>query len=94
MTLLGAGELTGGLIVGQIRDRLGNKAAALSVIGLTLPAFAMIITVNATNAYNSTSWLMCGIWGIMDSGLNKFLYCILGFEFESQTTPFSLLQFL
>ena len=79
MTLLGAGELTGGLIVGQIRDRLGNKAAALSVIGLTLPAFAMIITVNATNAYNSTSWLMCGIWGIMDSGLNMFLYCIMGF---------------
>ena len=90
MTLLGVGELVGGFFGGQIRDRFGYKAAIIAVLILMIPAFGMIMAVNSSNAYNSTSWLMCLLWGIMDSGLNNFVNCVLGFEFESQTVPFSV----
>lgn len=30
------------------------------------------------------------LWGIQDSGVNTFTNCVLGFQFESKTVPFSI----
>jgi hypothetical protein len=32
-------------------------------------------------------------WGLQDSGLNNFIYCVLGFQFKSKTLPFSIYFF-
>ena len=34
------------------------------------------------------------LWGLQDSGLNNFIYCVAGFQFESKTLPFSLFFFI
>jgi hypothetical protein len=36
---------------------------------------------------------MCFLWGTQDSGINCFINCILGFEFESKILPFSVFKF-
>ena len=33
-------------------------------------------------------------WGMQDSAVNNLINCILGFEFESQITPFSVFKFV
>jgi len=81
--MLGAGDLLGGVVVGQIRDRFGNKVTIIYNIILIIPSFIIILIVNNTNTYNYTSWLMCFMWGFMDSGVGILLYSMLGFEFES-----------
>ena len=48
--------------------------------------------------YNQyTLWFACllnFLWGLQDSGLNNFIYCVAGFQFESKTLPFSLFFFI
>ena len=36
---------------------------------------------------------MCFSWGLQNSATNVHLVCILGFQFESKTTPFSVKEF-
>lgn len=46
MTLLGAGEIIGGSIIGWIRDKTGNKVAFISEMVLCLCGFACILMTN------------------------------------------------
>ena len=35
---------------------------------------------------------MCFAWGIQDGGMNCYISCVLGFQFDSKTTPFSVFK--
>ena len=90
MSLLGAGEVVGGLIFGQIRDNLGNRMTIVTILSSMSVSFTLVFIVNNVNKYNFTAWLMCFFWGVTDSGLNNFVLNTLGFQFESKSTPFSV----
>ena len=93
MCLFGAGEVVGGFLVGGIRDRFGNKVCVISLIILTIAAVAFVIAYNQKNKYDYGAYLMCLLWGLQDSGLNCFVQCIMGFEFESKVIPFCVFTF-
>ena len=40
------------------------------------------------------AFVMAFVWGLMDSGLNAIIRSMLGFEFESKITPFSVFNFI
>ena len=94
MALLGLGEIIGGGLVGFIRDKVGNRLAYFVQILLTIAGMASVLIVNDKNTYDYTSYLMCFVWGLQDSGLNCLVNCVLGFEFESKIIPFSLYKFV
>ena len=35
---------------------------------------------------------MCFAWGVQDGGMNCYISCVLGFQFDSKTTPFSVFK--
>ena len=39
------------------------------------------------------AFMMNFAWGMQDSGVNVYSDCLCGFEFESETLPFSVLYF-
>ena len=94
MCLLGAGEIIGGQIIGSIRDRIGNNSAIVALLVLTVIALVVVTILNHNNTFNYMAYLMCFTWGLQDSGLNTIINCILGFEFESNITPFSIFKFV
>jgi len=93
MTLLGAGEILGGTIIGWVRDKTGNRIAIISEILLLLIGFAFVIVLNAQNKFGPFAYVMTFMWGIQDSGLNCLINCILGFEFDSKIAPFGVYKF-
>ena len=94
MIALGFGEIFGGLFVGKIRDTYKNIAAIAAQIVILLAALIYIQIFNSNNDFTYTgAYLMCFLWGTQDSGINCFVNCILGFEFESKILPFSVFKF-
>ena len=94
LSLLGAGEILGGNIIGPIRDKLGNKFAYVVEIMFLVAAISLVISVNRSNEFGYTSFLMCFVWGLQDSGLNCLIRCVLGFEFDDKQIPFSIFNFV
>lgn len=89
--MLGVGEMIGGYVVGQFRDKLGNSSAISIQLILTFLAVSSVITFNRLDNFNlNLAYLMCFLWGLQDSGINCLLRSILGFEFESNLLPFSV----
>ena len=85
---LGTGEILGGTCFGRIRDKLGNYVALCLELVLLAGGITLVIIVNERNVYDWTAHAMTFVYGLQDAGLNTFINCILGFEFESKITPF------
>ena len=94
MTLLGAGEMIGGAIIGNIRDYVNNKAAIAANIVLLLISLALMIYINQLNEFNYVTYIWNFIWGLQDAGSNCIVLCVLGFEFDSKLIPYSVFYFL
>jgi predicted MFS family arabinose efflux permease len=94
MVLLGTGEIFGGQCLGFIRDKMNNRVSLLAEILLCICAYAIVIIYNYNNEFNYLAYIMCFVWGFQDSGLNCLTRCVLGFEFESKITPFSVFNFV
>lgn len=94
MVLLGIGMILGGWITGGIRDRMGNRICVLVCIFFMIVALSIMIWFNQRNYFTFiSSYSMCLLWGVQDSGIQCFVNCILGFEFESKILPFSVYRF-
>ena len=94
MIMLGFGEIVGGLIVGKVRDTIGNKPCIFFQILLVAASLFMILRFNNSNDFDYfPAYMMCFLWGTQDSGTNCFINCILGFEFDSKILPFSVFKF-
>lgn len=58
---------------------------------------ACFVLIAFTWFYSFQLWaaaLVTFLWGIQDGSMNCFLNGVLGFEFESKTTPFSVFKAL
>ena len=92
--MIGVGEMIGGVgVIGPIRDKFGNKVALIVLMVLTAAGLGIFYYYNQKDEYNWVAFLMCLIWGIQDAGVNCIINCILGFEFKSKSTPFSVYKF-
>lgn len=93
MTLLGIGEIIGGQLIGNIRDKMNNKVAIIMELVLLVISLTVVVIFNSKNRFNIMAYFMCFLWGLQDSGLNCIIRCILGFEFDSKIIPFSVFNF-
>ena len=92
MIFLGAGEIVGSFANGKLHDLIGSKLFAIANLIQLCIAYALIVYFNHRNKYNyGFAMTLCFAWGVMDAGLTNFFRGILGFQFDSQTIPFSVL---
>jgi fucose permease len=95
LCFLGAGEMLGAPMYGQIRDRIGNKAALVFLLLLTIGSIAVFLYINQIDDFSYFSaYLMTLTWGLQDGGVNILIICLMGFEFESNIIPFSVFNFI
>jgi predicted MFS family arabinose efflux permease len=89
----GSGEILGALLLGYVQDTFSNKSTI---------AFCFVLTTSATLVmlgyivvYNFSLFfaiVMCFCWGVQDGAVNCLNSCILGFQFDSKTMPFSVFK--
>jgi predicted MFS family arabinose efflux permease len=95
MVFLGLGEIVGALVFGRIQD---SCRTSVTVFANMLAMVIAICTVQLfTYVGDFTLWfasVMTFLWGLQDGGLNCFINCILGFQFDEKTAPFSVLKFV
>ena len=56
----------------------------------TIVAFAFLLLYNEMYKYSALTFCMCFFWGLQDSCISIHVDSILGFEFDSNTEPFSI----
>ncbi|CDW72384.1 major facilitator superfamily protein [Stylonychia lemnae] len=90
MIPLGLGEMSGSVIIGKIMDKYGQKIAIITCSIKLSISILLILAYIAYFKYSVLTFFVTFFWGFQDSNLNNILNCILGFEFESNTVPFSV----
>ena len=92
---LGAGEIIGSLIFGRITDKCSNNMTILLNVLATSIAYAALILYGAVYNFNWVlAILMTFTWGVQDAAVNCLISSLLGFQFDSKTTPFSVYKFV
>ena len=94
MTLIGVGELFGGMIIGNLKDRISNRCSLMTQILFIIVSIGTILYVVIENKFTNWAYFMCLTWGLQDSGLKCILFCLFGFEFESKIIPFCVYHFV
>ena len=92
---LGIGEIIGASSFGYVQDNFSNKVSALFC--LLLSSVGVAISFSFAQVYSFSLWFagpMMIAWGIQDGASNCLASCILGFQFDSKTTPFSVYKAL
>jgi predicted MFS family arabinose efflux permease len=64
MSLLGVGEIIGGQIIGNIRDRTSNRVAFLSEIVLQVASIVLLVTLNERNRFDNLAYIMVFVFGL------------------------------
>ena len=89
MVSLGVGEIVGAIGMGFIVDHIGAKrSSVINVVLIGIAGFSVILFL-ALDSYSVLAYFMTFLWGVQDSSISIHLDAILGFEFESNKTPFS-----
>jgi hypothetical protein len=58
-------------------------------------AVGMIIAYSWINTFSMVfACALCFVWGIQDSGVNNYIWCVCGFEFNHPNRPFSIFFFI
>jgi len=95
MIALGVGEILGSIASGYITDKFQTRTTVMiNMIACTV-GYGFLILYGVI--YDFTFYLgilMTLSWGVQDAGINCLLNSLLGFQFESKTTPFSVYKFL
>ena len=92
---LGLGEILGSMMMGRIQDKCSIRCTIYVNAAVTACAYMVIIAYAWIETFSmSFACFMTFMWGMQDAGTNCFVYCILGFQFESKTIPFSAFRFL
>ena len=91
---IGVGEVIGGLMNGEITDRYGYRPAFIANMVQYVLAYVVMIWYILNNDFTLVfAFFMNFAWGMQDSGVNVYSDCLCGFEFESETLPFTVLYF-
>jgi len=91
MACVGVGEILGSAVFGRIQDKQTIKVVVLSNLVFLLIAFTIMLAFHSDSGFNF--WLACLMtlsWGFQDAGNSCCIYCMLGFQFDSKSTPFSV----
>ena len=92
---LGVGEALGGFFNGYLHDEYGSRKAILFNLVELVVAIILLILYTWNNKFNIwTASALNFAWGLQDSGVNNFIMCICGFQFDDQLLPFSILFFV
>eukprot|EP00347_Sterkiella_histriomuscorum_P012008 403370245 len=94
MIPLGLGEMLGGMIIGRIIDTYSIRTAIITCMFNLTIAIALILAFIGTYKFSVLTYFVTFFWGYQDSNLSAILNCTLGFEFESNMTPFSVYSFV
>lgn len=92
---LGTGEILGSLAFGRITDACKTNTTILVNLGAATIGYGCLILYGAIYEFSfPLAILMTFTWGVQDAGVNCLLNSLLGFQFLSKTTPFSVYKFL
>ena len=95
MAGLGVGEIIGSIVYGRINDKFPIGVTIVANVLGSLLAFAVLIAYAIKYDFNlALSFPVTLTWGLQDSGLNNLINSVLGFQFDSKTTPFSVNKFV
>ena len=92
---VGPGEMIGSIIIGRITDKFAHQTTV--IINLIVVAIAFAIPIIYCSLYTFSyplAIIMTLMLGIEDAGVHCMLVSLLGFQFESKTTPFAVFNFL
>lgn len=92
---LGSGEIIGSLVFGRITDACKTNTTILVNLGAATVGYGCLILYGAIYEFSfPLAILMTFTWGVQDAGVNCLISSLLGFQFLSKTTPFSVYKFL
>ena len=94
MTMLGVGECLGGLAIGKFVDKTSSRAGLVYFLVETWIACGITLYAHWLERYGWHWFVVCFMWGIIDSSGATLASIILGFEFVEKTEPFSVYRFL
>lgn len=94
MVSLGVGEIVGGLAIGYVIDKVGNKLTSIISIASIILQTIVVITYIGLNQFGFLAFAMTFLWGVQDSIINTHLAEILGFEFKCSIKPFLVFNFV
>ena len=90
MVALGVGEMVGGLFIGLIIDHFGNRMAAVAnIVLISIQTFLTLYYI-IVYEYSWVAFVMTFVWGFADSANCTHTSEMLGFEFESNSRPYSI----
>ena len=92
MTALGFGEVFGCFFIGMIIDKYGSKKSTLVILVLIVFTFLSTFAYIKVWEFGVLAYVMCFFWGFSDSAVNTHCNEILGFEFDDNITPFSVMN--
>ena len=91
---LGTGAILGSLAFGRITDACStNTTIAINLIATTIGHGILILYCSLFEFSFPLAILMTFSFGVQDGGVNCLLQALLGFQFTSKTTPFSVYTF-
>ena len=94
MAGLGLGEIVGSILYGQIQDKSSKLGSTLANLVGQVLAFAMLLIYVGVYKFSFGLALpLTFLWGVQDGGTNIVLNAMLGFQFDSKITPFSVMKF-
>ena len=92
---LGVGEIAGSIAFGRVMDKCPIKCTVLINILAATIGYGSLLLFGAFYEFSfPLAILMTTSWGVQDAGIVCLLQSMLGFQFESQTTPFSVYKFM
>ena len=84
------GALVGAYAIGIIQDKFGHSHSILCVTLSHVFTMGMFMLMNETGRLDSTAFLVMFSLGFLTASAIIVCNVILGFEFESKITPFTL----
>ena len=94
MVGLGVGEIVGAIVFGKIGDKFSMKITIAANMLAVVAGFSLLLGYIIRYRYSLPfAFFMTFFWGIQDGALNTLINCVLGFQFDSKTTPFSVNKF-
>lgn len=95
MVGLGFGEISGAMIFGKIGDSQSMKVTIAANMLSAFVGFSLLIAYTVHYKFTLVfGFFMTFFWGISDGGLNTLINSMLGFQFDSKTSPFSVNKFV
>jgi len=94
MVALGAGEMIGSLIQGQVVDKVGNRTPVIIIVVSLMVTIAVTLFYIKKMEFGWLAYVMTGLWGFQDGALNTHTYQMLGFEFEDSATAFAMFNLI